>query len=67
MKKILLAVLFLTSYGWLYPQEFTPGWEGEAIVPDGVFLNTSAWIRNQSDLMQGDSCFVTADSVLHLH
>ena len=67
MKKIFLAVLFLTSYGWLYPQEFTPGWEGEAIVPDGVFLNTSAWIRNQSDLMQGDSCFVTADSVLHLH
>jgi hypothetical protein len=51
----------------LSAQGYAPGWSGSAIIPDALFLNTTLWNLNQSDLGQGDSCYLTSDSTLHLH
>jgi hypothetical protein len=62
---ILTGILFFSFV--LPAQEFTLGWTGEAVIPDAVFLRSQDWILNQSDLLQGDSCYVTSDTALHLH
>jgi len=51
----------------LIGQDYTLGWTGTKIIPDVAFLNTSAWICNQSNLQAGDSSYVESDSELHLY
>ncbi len=67
MKKYLGFLVFIFSCLVVEAQTFTPGWEGQPLISDDVFLDAAAWIENQSDFTQGDSCFVTADTALHLH
>jgi hypothetical protein len=57
---------------WVLPacalaQGFVPGWTGNKIIPDAVFLNTALWTKNQSSLPDGDSCQLTSDDALHIH
>jgi hypothetical protein len=58
---IILCPLALTA------QDYTLSWEGIKLVPDTEFFNTSNWNCNQSSLQEGDSCFVSSDTALHLH
>ena len=48
-------------------QGFVPGWSGDKIISDALFLNTGLWTKNQSSLPSGDSCKLSADDALHLH
>lgn len=67
MKKYLGFLVLLFSCLFIKAQTFIPGWEGQPLITDDDFLDASAWIENQSDFTQGDSCYVTADTALHLH
>jgi hypothetical protein len=48
-------------------QGFVPGWSGDKIISDALFLNTGLWTKNQSSLPGGDSCKLVSDDALHLH
>ncbi len=63
-------IFFLTAC--IFPavlpaQGFLPGWTGNKIIPDALFLNTELWTRNQSSLVDGDTCKISSDDSFHLH
>lgn len=51
----------------LLAQGFIPGWSGDKIISDDLFLNTGLWTENQSSLPAGDTCKLSSDNALHLH
>jgi hypothetical protein len=53
--------------GILPAQGFVPGWSGDKIIPDALFMNTGLWTKNQSSLPEGDTCKLSSDDALHLH
>lgn len=64
----LIVLLWLSVCPFLVSaQDFGLGWTGNRIISDEVFLNAPNWILNQSNLLLGDSCHITADTALHLH
>jgi hypothetical protein len=66
--KRLLGLLWISSFNFLVQgQSYTLGWTGEKMIPDVQFLNVSSWTCNQSNLTEGDSCFVRSDTALHLY
>ncbi len=67
---MLKLVLFLLSWmlpAYLLSQGFIPGWSGERVISDVIFLDTGLWTKNQSSLPDGDTCKLTADDALHIH
>ena len=70
MYRILIVFTILINLiigSFVNAQQYTFGWEGEDVIPQDKFLDAGNWIPNQSDLLNGDSCFITSDSVLNLH
>jgi hypothetical protein len=65
-RKILSLIVCLLPAGIL-AQGFVPGWSGNKIIPDILFLNTSLWTKNQASLPDGDTCKLSSDSAFHLH
>jgi hypothetical protein len=66
IKKIFFLIFCVLPAGIL-AQGFVPGWSGDKVIPDVLFLNTALWTKNQSSLPDGDTCKLSSDDALHLH
>jgi hypothetical protein len=67
MNRKILFLIACVIPGILHAQGFVPGWSGDKIISDALFLNTGLWTKNQSSLPGGDTCKLSSDEALHLH
>jgi hypothetical protein len=64
----IIFLLIACGFPALLPgQGFVPGWSGDKLISDGLFLNTGLWTKNQSSLPDGDTCKISSDDSFHLH
>jgi hypothetical protein len=69
-RKLLIfkILIIIGNISLINSQSYIFGWQGEEILQHDIFLNTDKWTPNQSDLLMGDSCYITTgDSAINIH